>query len=136
MHDEPHDQIPVTTFELEHQVDQVRINNAHAAELWGLNELAQACDHKLEAFPIFMLRLDGKPVAFFYATPHVVIRPTVHPNAMKPLEFCRVAKMAIRGTQVFANPLWLIHEKSKLSSPGLLRKLGLIEQPLSVFEVG
>lgn len=118
------------------QIDQVRINTMHAAEIWGLVELAQACEHKLApVFPIFMLRLDGKPVAFYYASPQVCIRPTVHPDAMSSREFYEVAKVAIQTTRMFANPLWLIHDKSVLASPRLLSKVGLQEQDLKVFEV-
>jgi hypothetical protein len=118
------------------QIDQVRINNLHAAELWGLVSLAEACEHKLEpVFPIFMLRLEGKPVAFYYATPHVCIRPTVHPDVMSAREFYEVAKVAIQTTRMFGNPLWLVHDKSVLASPKLLRKVGLVEQDLKVFEV-
>lgn len=121
---------------LSHQIDQVRINNEHAAEIWGLTELAEVCRHKLEpVFPIFMLRLDGKPVAFYYATPHVCIRPTVHPDGMTPREFYEVAKVAIAATRMFGNPLWLIHDKSVLASPRILSKLGLNERDLKVFEV-
>lgn len=118
------------------ELDQVRIDTAHAAELWGLNELAEVCQHKLEpVFPIFMLRLEGKPVAFYYATPHVVIRPSVHPDAMTPRQFYEVAKAAIATTRMFGNPLWLIHDKSVLASPRILSKLGLNERDLKVFEV-
>lgn len=118
------------------EIDQVRIDTLHAAEIWGLNELAELCQHKLEpVFPIFLLRLDGKPIAFYYATPHVCIRPTVHPDAMTPREFYEVAKVTIATTRRFGNPLWLVHDKSVLASPRILSKLGLVEQDLKVFEV-
>lgn len=126
----------MSRLKTQHQVDQVRIDSLHAAEIWGLNKLAEACSHKLEAvFPIFMLRLDGKPLAFYYATPHVCVRPTVHPDAMTPRQFYELAKAAIATTRMFGNPLWLVHDKSVLASPRLLSKLGLVERDLKVFEV-
>lgn len=105
--------------------------------MWGLDELAKESQVEISpAFPIFVVLLNNEPIAYYYATPQVVIRPTVAPNVMTHREFYEVAKMVVATTrQVFGNPLWLVDDKSKLASPSLLAKVGLKHQALQAFEV-
>ena len=125
------------TFTPRQKIEQFRIDNEASAELWGLPGLAKDSGSNLvNAYPIFVVLADGKPIAFYYATPQVVIRPTVHPDALSPREFYEIAKLVIAASKrVFSNPLWLVDPKSELASPKLLAKLGLIHQDLEVFEV-
>ena len=125
------------TFTPRQKIEQFRIDSLADAELWSLPGLAEQCGTKISpVFPIFVVLADGEPVAYYYATPQVVVRPTVHPDAMTPREFYEVAKVVIAiSKKHFAYPLWLVDPKSHLALPDLLAKLGLMHKDLKVFEV-
>jgi hypothetical protein len=127
----------VRTFTPRQKISQIRIDNEEGIFMWGLDELAK--ESKVEVvpvFPIFVVLVDERPIAYYYAQPQVVIRPTVSPDALSPREFYEVAKVVIATSKrVFGNPLWLIDDKSVLANPELLAKLGLSDLPLKPFEV-
>jgi hypothetical protein len=127
----------VRTFTPRQNISQVRIDNEEGILMWGLDDLAK--ESKVEVtpvFPIFVVLVNDRPIAYYYAQPQVVIRPTVSPDALSPREFYEVAKVVIATTKrIFGNPLWLIDDKSVLANPELLAKLGLNDLPLKPFEV-
>jgi hypothetical protein len=125
------------TFTPRKKIEQFRIDNEYTAEMWGLPGLARAAGTEFSpVFPIFVVLLGGKPVGYYYATPHVVVRPTVPPDLMTRREFYEVAKTVIAvSRRSFGNPLWFVDPKSDLASPDLLSKLGLMHKDLEVFEV-
>jgi hypothetical protein len=104
--------------------------------MWGLDRLARECGAEIShCFPIFVVLVDGTPAAYYYASAHVTIRPTVHPNLMSPRAFLETAKLVIAvSKRTFNLPLWLIDSKSQLSDTELLAKVGLLRQDLTVWE--
>lgn len=125
------------TQRLRHAVQQYRIDDEDGIALWELRAFAQECGHKLEPiFPIFAVTIDGKLGAFYYATPQVVIRPTIHPNLLTAREFYDAATMVVWATKrAFLNPIWIVDEKSPLATPELLTKIGLHPTSQAVLEV-
>jgi hypothetical protein len=120
---------------MRHQVQQFRIDNWAAVKHWYLDKFAKACGHEIQKdFPIFLVLVDGEAAAFYYASPHVCIWPTVHPDVMSPRAFLETARLVVATTKrTFCNPLWFIDPASVLSDPALLERVGLTKREVAVF---
>jgi hypothetical protein len=120
-----------------HLVTQMRIEAPEVIEMRSLQEFAEECHTKIEPkFPLFLVFVDGQLVAFYYASPHVCIHPTVHPSRMSPRAFYEAARAIGAATvKTWGNPVWHIESSSKLNNPALLSKVGLMVRPLAVYEV-
>jgi hypothetical protein len=103
--------------------------------MWGLDQLAKDCGTTVEPqFPIFVVMVNGKVAAYYYAHPHVTIRPTVHPSLMTPREFLETASLVIAvSKRAFSDPLWLIDQNSKLANPEILGRVGLQKEDLAIY---
>jgi hypothetical protein len=128
----------VRTFTPRQKIDQVRVNSDADAEIWDLKGLAEKCGTTYEAcFPVFVVLVDDKPVAYYHATPQVVIRARVAEGEMTPRQFYEVAKTVIATSKrCFGSPLWIVHPESPLSEPELVGKIGLSHRgSREIFEV-
>lgn len=118
-----------------HNIQVFRIDNWAGVRLWYLDKFARDCGTEIARdFPIFVVLVDGAPAGFYYASPHVCIWPTVHPDSLSPRAFYETAKLVIASTkQTFCNPLWFIDPQSQLSDRTVLERVGLVEHDLAVF---
>jgi len=121
---------------MRHHVQQFRIDNWPQVKFWYLDKFARECGTEIKKdFPIFVVMVDGEPAAFYYASPHVAIWPTVHPELMSARAFLETARSVIASTkQSFCNPLWFIDPQSRLADPDLLQRVGLTKRDLSIFQ--
>jgi hypothetical protein len=120
-----------------YKIEQIRVDDEQGVKMWNLDQFAWGCGHVLtRIFPIFIVLVDGTLSAFYYAQPQVVIYPTTaHPKDWTPRQFYEVSKLVVDvSKRTFGNPLWLVDEQTGLD-PELLRKVHLVRQPLTVYQV-
>jgi hypothetical protein len=120
-----------------YHVELYRLDDEEGVRMWNLDAFAAEFGHEIKRiFPIFVVLVDGELSAYYYAQPHVVIYPAVHPKHFSPRSFYEVAKTIVDASKrTFGNPLWVVDRSSQITDPELLRKIHLVPSGVDLYEV-